>query len=199
LYSGQKKLKKLFHFTFGSVRILEVPHLPFESSQSSLNSKVKQLRLNMRGKETHSRAPSEYQPSRRAVIIVAVVLVIAIGAFGYYCYQFVERQAVVRQSQPAAPITTPEPEASPSVVASGKRTTAPPTISATPEQQEEFPSEPLSLPAQPTTAQYRCDGRTRCSQMTSCDEAKFFLRTCPGTQLDGDSDGIPCEQQWCEN
>lgn len=45
--------------------------------------------------------------------------------------------------------------------------------------------------------QYRCDGRTYCSQMTSCDEAKFFLRNCPGTKMDGDNDGVPCERQWC--
>lgn len=44
---------------------------------------------------------------------------------------------------------------------------------------------------------FRCDGRTHCSQMTSCEEAKFFLKNCPGTQMDGDNDGIPCEQQWC--
>jgi endonuclease YncB( thermonuclease family) len=43
----------------------------------------------------------------------------------------------------------------------------------------------------------RCDGRTQCSQMTSCEEATWFLRHCPGTQMDGDGDGIPCEQQWC--
>jgi len=44
---------------------------------------------------------------------------------------------------------------------------------------------------------FRCDGRTYCSQMTSCMEAKFFLRNCPGTQMDGNNDGVPCEQQWC--
>jgi len=153
----------------------------------------------MQRKETHTRAPSEYQPSRRAVTIVVGLLVIAIGAFAYYCYQFVERQAVVQQSPPAAPITTPEPEVSPSIEASKKRTSAPPTISTTPEPQKEFPSEPISMPVPPDSAQYRCDGRMHCSQMTSCDEAKFFLRTCPGTQMDGDSDGIPCEQQWCGN
>ena len=43
----------------------------------------------------------------------------------------------------------------------------------------------------------RCDGRTHCSQMTSCAEAKFFLKNCPGTQMDGNNDGVPCEQQWC--
>lgn len=46
-------------------------------------------------------------------------------------------------------------------------------------------------------AKYRCDGRVHCSQMTSCEEAKFFLDNCPGTKMDGDNDGIPCEQQWC--
>jgi cold shock CspA family protein len=44
---------------------------------------------------------------------------------------------------------------------------------------------------------YRCDGRIHCSQMTSCEEAKFFLKNCPGTQMDGDRNGIPCEKQWC--
>ncbi len=44
---------------------------------------------------------------------------------------------------------------------------------------------------------YSCDGRTMCSQMTSCDEAKYFIRNCPNTQMDGDVDGEPCESQWC--
>jgi cold shock CspA family protein len=44
---------------------------------------------------------------------------------------------------------------------------------------------------------FRCDGRTRCSQMTSCAEATFFLQNCPGTAMDGNHDGVPCEQQWC--
>jgi cold shock CspA family protein len=44
---------------------------------------------------------------------------------------------------------------------------------------------------------FRCDGRTHCSQMTSCAEATFFLRNCPDTQMDGNHDGVPCEQQWC--
>ncbi|CAM3768292.1 cold shock domain-containing protein [Paracidovorax anthurii] len=44
---------------------------------------------------------------------------------------------------------------------------------------------------------FRCDGRTMCSQMTSCQEAKLFLQNCPGTRMDGNGDGVPCEQQWC--
>lgn len=55
-----------------------------------------------------------------------------------------------------------------------------------------------SLPADTATARaFRCDGRTYCSQMTSCAEAKFFLKNCPGVKLDGNNDGVPCEQQWC--
>ncbi|MFT5571416.1 MAG: hypothetical protein ACI9FR_000330 [Cryomorphaceae bacterium] len=45
--------------------------------------------------------------------------------------------------------------------------------------------------------EFRCDGRTRCPQMTSCSEAKFFLNNCPAVKMDGDYDGVPCEEQWC--
>ena len=54
-----------------------------------------------------------------------------------------------------------------------------------------------AAPAQPLATSYRCDGRQHCSQMTSCSEAKFFLQNCPGTKMDGNGDGVPCEQQWC--
>jgi len=52
-------------------------------------------------------------------------------------------------------------------------------------------------PARPAAA-FRCDGRKYCSQMTSCAEATFFLKNCPGVEMDGDHDGVPCEQQWCK-
>ncbi|WP_347485790.1 cold shock domain-containing protein [Vandammella animalimorsus] len=52
-------------------------------------------------------------------------------------------------------------------------------------------------PVQATSSVYRCDGRTHCSQMTSCEEAKFFINNCPGTKMDSDNDGVPCESQWC--
>jgi hypothetical protein len=48
-----------------------------------------------------------------------------------------------------------------------------------------------------TASSYRCDGRTHCSQMRSCEEATYFLKNCPGTKMDGNYDGVPCEQQWC--
>jgi hypothetical protein len=48
-------------------------------------------------------------------------------------------------------------------------------------------------------ARFRCDGRTHCSHMTSCEEATFFLRNCPNVEMDGNNDGVPCERQWCRN
>jgi hypothetical protein len=46
----------------------------------------------------------------------------------------------------------------------------------------------------------RCDGRIYCSQMTSCEEAMFFLKNCPNVEMDGGKkDGIPCEKQWCSH
>jgi hypothetical protein len=40
---------------------------------------------------------------------------------------------------------------------------------------------------------FSCDGRQHCSQMTSREEAVFFINNCPNTKMDGDRDGIPCE------
>ena len=61
------------------------------------------------------------------------------------------------------------------------------------------PSSKISIKpeTQEGSTNYRCDGRTHCSQMTSCSEAKFFLRNCPNVQMDGNNDGVPCEKQWC--
>jgi hypothetical protein len=64
------------------------------------------------------------------------------------------------------------------------------------------PVEPAGLPSsthkRAEASQFTCDGRTHCSQMTSCAQATFFLENCPGVKMDGDNDGVPCEQQWCE-
>jgi hypothetical protein len=47
-------------------------------------------------------------------------------------------------------------------------------------------------------AAFTCDGRTYCSQMTSCAEANYFLSNCPGVKMDGNHDGVPCQEQWCK-
>ena len=70
---------------------------------------------------------------------------------------------------------------------------------------QSFTDEPthssLNVPIEQTSInnqRFQCDGRIHCSQMTSCAEATYFLWHCPNTQMDGNGDGEPCEQQWCE-
>lgn len=95
--------------------------------------------------------------------LIAVLLLAAMGWFGYGQY----REYIAAPSLAA--------EAPQGVLASPLPSVAQP------------PREPA----------FQCDGRQHCSQMTSCREAKLFLKNCPGMQMDGDGDGIPCEQQWC--
>ena len=53
------------------------------------------------------------------------------------------------------------------------------------------------LTSSASASSFTCDGRKHCSQMTSCAEATYFIQHCPNTKMDGNNDGIPCEQQWC--
>jgi len=46
---------------------------------------------------------------------------------------------------------------------------------------------------------FSCQGKQYCSEMASCEEARFYLKNCPGVKIDGDHDGIPCESQWCSS
>ena len=39
-----------------------------------------------------------------------------------------------------------------------------------------------------------CGNKRYCKEMTSCDEAKFYLSQCELSPLDGDADGVPCEK-----
>ncbi|WP_351189038.1 excalibur calcium-binding domain-containing protein [Shewanella sp. TB4-MNA-CIBAN-0142] len=78
-----------------------------------------------------------------------------------------------------------------------KMTATPVLTNENVEQMEWTPtvSKPSSINLQP---QFRCEaGKTHCSQMTSCEEATFYIRNCPGTQMDGNNDGVPCERQFC--
>lgn len=119
-------------------------------------------------------APAASGPRRSgfASSVLVLVLIVAVGVYGYTQFR---NRAHRQQFADAAPSPIPAEPAAP----------AAPAIA---------PERPTQ---QPASAQFRCDGRTHCSQMTSCSEAKFFLNNCPGTQMDGNHDGIPCEQQWC--
>lgn len=39
-----------------------------------------------------------------------------------------------------------------------------------------------------------CKGKRTCREMSSCEEAKFYLNNCGVSKIDGDGDGIPCEK-----
>jgi len=43
---------------------------------------------------------------------------------------------------------------------------------------------------------FKFQGKVWCTEMGSYEEAVFYLRNCPGTKMDGDGDGIPCERQF---
>ncbi|MDG4550761.1 MAG: thermonuclease family protein [Candidatus Contendobacter sp.] len=48
------------------------------------------------------------------------------------------------------------------------------------------------IPTRPVFAG-RCGAKSTCREMTSCEEARFYLTQCGVSRLDGDKDGTPCE------
>jgi cold shock CspA family protein len=154
-----------------------------------------------------SQKPSHYSGSRtdkseskrsRSVTIVAALVVVVLSVFGYYKYQQATSQTPEPQTAPSAADTSREPLTAPTVAnTTRKRQSAPPKVDTRPEPEDQAPAVADPMPEAQGSVQYRCDGRKHCSEMTSCAEARFFLANCPGTKMDGDHDGVPCEQQWC--
>ncbi len=54
-------------------------------------------------------------------------------------------------------------------------------------------STPKIMPEKKARIKFSCDGRQHCSQMSSREEAEYFIQNCPNTKMDGDNDGVPCE------
>ena len=52
------------------------------------------------------------------------------------------------------------------------------------------PATPAPVAANPSG--WTCGVKTTCGQMSSCEEATFYLTQCGVKRLDGDGDGIPC-------
>lgn len=42
------------------------------------------------------------------------------------------------------------------------------------------------------TQSFKCEGKATCAQMSSCEEARFYLNQCGTASLDGNGDGVPC-------
>jgi endonuclease YncB( thermonuclease family) len=55
------------------------------------------------------------------------------------------------------------------------------------------PRNAVSMPPPASSTGGRCEAKRVCRQMTSCAEAQFYLNTCGVRSLDGDNDGIACE------
>ena len=56
------------------------------------------------------------------------------------------------------------------------------------------PAAPTAAPTSAASSSgFTCAGKRRCGEMTSCEEAKFYLTQCRIGSLDGDKDGVPCE------
>jgi len=49
------------------------------------------------------------------------------------------------------------------------------------------------ITSQTSHKKFSCGQKKYCSQMNSCEEARFYLDVCGLKRLDGDGDGIPCE------
>ena len=117
-------------------------------------------------------------------ILIAVVMLVAIGGLWQY------NKAISAQTEKAALAAQNHKPFKPF---DARQVRTPPAASGRIASQSAL-SATASAPA---TSQFTCDGRTHCSQMHSCAEAEYFLQNCPNTQMDGNNDGEPCEQQWC--
>ncbi|MEP7157613.1 MAG: excalibur calcium-binding domain-containing protein [Betaproteobacteria bacterium] len=125
---------------------------------------------------------------------ISVALLIAIVAYGWNRYD-VSKRAIARSTvsdvQREAVPGTPAVNAQPVIE-------TPPAFVAVPAPAQQSPQYVLdTTPPATASSRFKCEGKTHCSQMKSCEEATFYLKNCPGTQMDGDGDGIPCEKQWC--
>lgn len=137
---------------------------------------------------------SSKRSARPLAWVVALAVVLGLSVFGYGRWAPGHRASSVpleaaltdpTPPQPSVPVTAP----SPPPTSDSQRSPAPaPSIRSSPT--------PTPAPARASPS-FRCDGRLHCSQMTSCEEAHYFLAHCPGVKMDGNNDGVPCEQQWC--
>jgi cytoskeletal protein RodZ len=119
---------------------------------------------------------------KQQILIAIAIWIVALSGFVLYLnwrYQEVQTDSVAESSAPvetdsvaesSAPVEEVEVES-----ATDSSSDSPPAIES---------------------PQYQCSGKVHCSEMTSCEEARFYLQNCPGTKMDGDRDGKPCED-WC--
>ncbi|WOB51815.1 cold shock domain-containing protein [Xanthomonas hydrangeae] len=175
-------------------RIGELISFEIEPGKDGRQQAVRVMRAGARAPERspHRQHAAERSTSaHRPVGLGKVMLLLLVAGAGGYAY--VNRDTLMPEPAPTetssaapAPARTPVGRTLPdrALAQSSPAVTAPASAGRT-----------SATPA--STPHYSCGGRTHCSQMTSCDDATYVLQHCPNTEMDGDHDGVPCEQQWC--
>lgn len=116
--------------------------------------------------------------------LTSLIALVAIGAIGLVGIDHYQARLANAEAMPLAAPDSRAPRPEPV---------------ATPVEDRSWIKPRDNAPAASTAApaEFRCDGRTHCSHMRSCEEAMYFIQHCPNTKMDGDRDGVPCEEQWC--
>ncbi|NIJ85450.1 cold shock CspA family protein [Xanthomonas arboricola] len=127
-------------------------------------------------------------PHRSLGLGKVVLLLLVAGAGGY---AYLNRDTLIPGSAP-----TETPSATPARAPANRTQPDRAALQSSPALTAAAAAGTTSATTAPTP-HYSCGGRKHCSQMTSCDDATWVLRNCPDTTMDGDHDGVPCEQQWC--
>ena len=122
--------------------------------------------------------------------ILTVIMVLTLALIGYIILQ--PENSINNATTDVATNTSTAPFSTPTYT-STDFDDIPPTYV---DSDLETVSAPVVI-TQPAAPSFKCDGRQHCSQMTSCAEATYFSNNCPNTKMDGNNDGVPCEQQWC--
>lgn len=120
---------------------------------------------------------------KNKVIATIVISILALVWFGYFVSN--KNKPGVAGVETKQETKVEKKEATPTLSPS----TAPTSSSASAVQETATPQ-----PATPASnSGFTCGSKTKCGEMTSCEEAKFYLNNCGLSRLDGDKDGIPCE------
>ena len=69
----------------------------------------------------------------------------------------------------------------------------PPQVTAVEQPQAAQIKQPQAEISTPAEVTYPCDRKPTCTQMSSCKEAMYYLKTCGLRRLDRNNNGIPCE------
>lgn len=123
----------------------------------------------------------------KKAVIALFLFILVFGSGLYYLYSYVEEKQLLEDKRTEALIQEQK-----QIVQDERQ-----SLGKIPEHVEytykAAPRVEFSPHIQREQTSYRCDGRTKCGQMHSLEEARWFINHCPDTKMDGDHDGEPCE------